>query len=126
MIAFNATLAWRPPSFSTHFSITLKKVASSRENVKKAREAKTPGKQSKVAAAVNAKRWAIVITKDSERGRQLWGETALPGGAVIVGTVERDRKCGALLKMPGDQWAMGKVGGIKLLPAEKVKAAMGV
>lgn len=105
---------------------TEKKVASSRENVKKAREAKTPGKQSKVAAAVNAKRWAIVITQDSERGRQLWGETALPGGAVIVGTVERDRKCGALLKMPGDQWAMGMVGGIKLLPAEKVKAAMGV
>ena len=80
----------------------------------------------KVAAAVNAKRWAIVITEDRERGRQLWGLTALPGGAVIVGTVERDSKCGALLKMPGGQWAMGTAGAIKQLPAEKVKAAVGV
>lgn len=77
-------------------------------------------------SAVNAKRWAITTTDDCKRVRHLWGEKALPDGAVIVGLVERDRKCGVLLKMPGDQWAMGKVGGIKLLPAEKVKAAMGV
>ena len=105
---------------------TEKKVASSRENVKKAREAKTPGKQSKVAAAVNAKRWAITTTDDCERGRLLWGETALPDGAVIVGTVERDSKCGALLKLPGGQWGIGTAGEVKQLPAEKVKAAMGV
>ena len=104
---------------------TEKKVASSRENVKKAREAKTPGKQSKVAAAVNAKRWAITTTGDCERGRLLWGEEALPDGAVIVGTVERDSKCGALLKMPGGQWAMGTGGVVKLLPTVKVDAVMG-
>ncbi len=80
----------------------------------------------KVAAAVNAKRWAIVITEDRERGRLLWGETALPDGAVIVGTVERDRKCGALMKMPSGLWAMGAAGVVKQLPAEKVKAAMGI
>ena len=79
-----------------------------------------------MAAAVNAKRWAITTTDDCERGRQLWGETALPGGAVIVGTVERDRKCGALLKMPGGLWAMAAAGVVKQLSAEKVKAAMGV
>lgn len=105
---------------------TEKKVASSRENVKKAREAKTPGKQSKVAAAVNAKRWAIVITEDCERGRLLWGEAALPGGAVIVGTVERDRKCGALLKLLEGQWGIGKAGIVKQLPADKVRKSLSI
>lgn len=83
-------------------------------------------KLSQGAAAANAKRWAITTTDDCERGRQLWGETALPSGAVIVGTVERNRKCGALLKLPSGQWAMGTAGVVKLLPAEKVKAAMGI
>lgn len=105
---------------------TEKKVASSRENVKKAREAKTPGKQSKVAAAVNAKRWAIVITEDRERGRLLWGEAALPGDAVIVGTVERDRKCGALLKLLEGQWGIGKAGIVKQLPADKVRKSLSI
>jgi hypothetical protein len=103
---------------------TAKKTAASRANAINARAAITPERQIESAKAANAKRWEVKVTDDVELGRKLWGDAPLPQVIPIVGTVERDRKVGALLKIPGGAWAMGIDGNIKALSTDKVKAAM--
>lgn len=103
---------------------TEKKTAASRANVVNARAAIAPEMQAKIARLASAKRWEIKVTDDVELGRKLWGDAPLPQAIPIVGTVERDRKVGALLKVSGGAWAMGIDGEIKALPTDKVEAAM--
>lgn len=103
---------------------TEKKRAASRETLSNARAAITPEMQAKIVRAASAKRWEVKVTDDVELGRKLWGDAPLPKVIPIVGTVERDRKVGALLKIPGGAWAMGIDGEIKALPTDKVKAAL--
>lgn len=105
-------------------SKTRRKVAAARANIKIARTFMTSEERAAVGRANCERRWGVLVFAYVAGGLELWGDLPLPDGAEVVGVVERNRKIGALLRLPGGGWGLGFRGEVSPLPSGRVLAAL--